>query len=263
MSYEELPAELAGRICLEVTSQVLRHLEGTSATEVAGRVARIVVQTLQEERERALRSQLVEVCQDLALKGFMEGTSGNVSARLDPQRFLITPSGVPKGGLAPQTLPVMTVAGELLQGGAPSTEVKMHQAAYFHRPDVGAVVHAHPPYATGFAAAGIPLDTPVLPEAILVLGKVPLVEYGTPSTWELPKALEPHFEGHNVFLLANHGALALGRNLDEARHRMETLELFANVLLVSRLLGGEKFLTGEQLERLAWVSSNPRENGSR
>jgi len=259
MLHDELPAEMVGRICLEVTARILPHLDGASAPDLIGRVARVVVGALREERERSLGNELVSICRQLASRGFMEGTAGNVSARLDGGRFLITPSGVRKGELEPGQLSLMSVSGEHLGGGRPSSEARMHRIIYAVRPDVGAVVHAHPPYATGFAAAGIPLDQPVLPEAILVLGRVPLVEYGTPSTDEVPGTLEPHLAGHDVFLLANHGALALGSNLDQARHRMETLELFANLLLVARLMGGEQLLSGEQLERLAWVNSHPGE----
>jgi L-fuculose-phosphate aldolase len=126
----------------------------------------------------------------------------------------------------------------------------MHLFCYKKRPDIGAIVHGHPPFSTGFAAAGLSLDKTVLPEALLILGKVPLVEYGTPSTKEVPQRLEPYVLSHNVFLLANHGALTLGRNLAEACHRMETLELFAKIITISRMLGGEKTLSKEEEEKL-------------
>jgi L-fuculose-phosphate aldolase len=128
--------------------------------------------------------------------------------------------------------------------------MKMHLASYLQRPDVGAIIHAHPPFATAFAAAGLALDMPVLPEAILILGSVPLVEYGMPSTDEVPEKLTPYLPDHNVFLLANHGALVFGKNIKEASHRMETLELYAKVILMARILGGEKLLSAENLERL-------------
>jgi L-fuculose-phosphate aldolase len=207
---------------------------------------------MREQREENLRGSIVKVCRNLHSMGFFAGTSGNVSARLTDDEILITPSGVNKGELEAGQIVKVDRKGEKLAGpGSPTSEIKMHLHCYDKRSEIGAIVHAHPPFATGFAAAGIPLDRPVLPEAILILGSIPLVEYGTPSTWEVPLALDPHLPHHNAFLLANHGTLTLGSDLVQAAHRTETIELFAKIILIARLLGGEKLLTREHLEKLA------------
>ena len=204
-------------------------------------------------------AELLKTCRLFDRAGFFPGKSGNVSLRLTDSTFLITPSGVRKSELAPEDLVEMDLAGRVLrQDKKPSSEAKMHCHVYQKRQEIKAVVHAHPPFATGFAAAGLPLDTPVLPEAILVLGRVPLAAYGTPGTWEVPESLTPYLErGDNAFLLSNHGALTIGETLDQAAHLMETLELFAQVLLISRLLGGEKLLSREDLEKLSRTHPQP------
>lgn len=210
-----------------------------------------------EFRESSLKKEIVETCRYLQQKGFFPGTSGNVSIRLDDNRFLITPSGQRKDTLSEESLISVDREGNILcDKGRASSELKMHLFSYSRRSDINAIVHAHPPFSTGFAAAGIPLDRPVLPEAILILGSIPLVEYGTPSTWEVPLALEPYLSSHDTFLLSNHGALTLGRDLREAAHRMETLELFAQVVVIARMLGGEKLLTKAHLEKLAEAHRN-------
>jgi len=208
-------------------------------------------------RESLQKNEMVETCRYLQQKGFFPGTSGNVSIRLDENSFLITPSGQRKDTLSENSLISVDSEGNM-QGnrGRASSELKMHLFSYSVRSDVNAIVHAHPPFSTGFATAGIPLDRPVLPEAILILGSIPLVEYGTPSTWEVPLALEPYLSSHDTFLLSNHGALTLGHDLREAAHRMETLELFAQVVVIARMLGGEKLLTKAHLEKLAEAHSS-------
>jgi L-fuculose-phosphate aldolase len=199
----------------------------------------------------ALKEEIIGAGSYLFSQGFMPGTSGNISARTGNGSILITPSGISKGRITKEYIVALDGDGNVLDGaGRPSSEAKMHLACYRCRPDVRAVVHAHPPYSTAFAAARIPLDMPVLPEAILVLGKVPLVEYSTPSTREVPENLEPYLAGHNAFLLANHGALTLGESIREASHRMETMETMARVIAISRILGGEKPLSPDEIRRL-------------
>jgi len=218
-------------------------------------IRELAVSAWRELRESSIRKEMVELCSYMQQKGFFPGTSGNVSVRLGGGRFLITPSGQRKDTLSEDSLTAVDSGGNVLEGdGKASSELKMHLFSYSKRSDVNAIVHAHPPFSTGFAAAGLPLDRPVLPEAILILGSIPLVEFGTPSTWEVPQSLEPYLSSHDVFLLSNHGALALGRDLREAAHRMETLELFAQVIVIARMLGGEKLLTREQLQKLAEVN---------
>jgi L-fuculose-phosphate aldolase len=132
----------------------------------------------------------------------------------------------------------------------PSSEMQMHLEVYRRRPDVQAVVHAHPPTATGFAVAGIPLDRAVLAEVVCTLGSVPIAEYATPSTKELPEAVGQYVQAHDGMLLANHGALTLGKDLFSAYFKMETIEHFAKISLVARLLGGERILSREEVYRL-------------
>lgn len=219
-------------------------------------ITQSICQALNKEKEENLKKNLLKFCHNLNNQGFFSGTSGNLSIRAssNPNEILITPSGVNKGELILDDIIKMNLEGDKIQGHRkPTSEIKMHLWIYQKREDIGAIVHAHPPFATGFAAAGLSLDQEVLPEAILVLGKVPLVEYATPSTWELPQNLDQYLKEHNSFLLANHGALTLGENIEQASHRMETLELFAKVILIARILGGEKLLTKEQLDKLSKI----------
>jgi len=245
--------------CFPILSRLATRLPGSKLEEAGKMIAEGLAEFFQAEKAENQVTELLRTCKLLDQAGFFPGKSGNISIRRTPETFLITPTGVRKTELTSPDLVEMSMNGHIISGKRkPSSEVKMHCHIYQKRPDVKAVVHAHPPFATGFAAAGLPLDVPVLPEAILVLGKIALAEYGTPGTWELPHSLTPYLErGDNTFLLSNHGALTLGDSLGRASHRMETLELFANVLLISRLLGGEKILSSSELEKLALTHSNP------
>lgn len=198
-----------------------------------------------------LRLALLACGRRLDALGFAPATDGNLSARVGPDRYLVTPAGREKGSLLPEDLLVVDADGRVLEGtGRPSTETRMHLLCYRKRPGVGGVVHAHPPVATAFAASGAPLDAPVMPEIILTVGPVPLVPYATPGTEELARALEPWIEGHDAFLLASHGVLALGEDLREALHRMERVEHLAKVTLAARLLGGPRPLSEAQVASL-------------
>ncbi len=197
------------------------------------------------------RTALVSSGRRLDALGFAPATDGNLSARLAPDLFLLTPAGMEKGGLSPEDLLVVDLEGRVVEGtGRPSTETPMHLLCYRRRKDVGGVVHAHPPVATAFAAAGVPLDAPVMPEIVLTVGPVPLVPYAAPGSEELARALEPWVGGHDAFLLASHGVLTLGRDLREALHRMERVEHLARVTLAARLLGGPRALTDAQVGTL-------------
>jgi L-fuculose-phosphate aldolase len=201
---------------------------------------------------------IVDACRSLRRQGFFAGTSGNVSVRLGPDQFLITPSGVGKDELLPEMLIRMNLQGQKLEGTlAASSEYRMHRLIYRKRPEIRAVVHAHPPCCTAFASAGAGLDTALLAEAVLILGRVPLVEYGTPSTEEVPEKLEIHLGRNLAFLLSNHGALTLGQTAAEAANRMETLEFLARVTLISRILGGERPLNEEQLKKVLAIRGLP------
>ena len=200
-----------------------------------------------------LRADIVEVGRRLWLRGFVASNDGNISVRIGPDRLLMTPASVSKGFMSPEMMVITDLSGRLIEGAPgrkPSSEALMHLAAYRQRPDVGAVVHAHPPLATGFAVAGIPLDRAVLAEVVTTLGSIPIAEYGTPSTPELAATVEPYLKSHDGLLLANHGALALGKDLFAAYYKMETIEHFARISLVARMLGREHLLSREEVIRL-------------
>jgi L-fuculose-phosphate aldolase len=205
----------------------------------------------QVSTETQLRADIVEVGRRLYARGYTASNDGNVSVRLDGQRLLMTPTSVCKGFMSPDMMCITDLDGRKLQGDRdPSSEMQMHLEVYRRRPDVNAVVHAHPPIATGFAVAGIPLDRAVLAEVVTTLGSVPIAEYATPSTKELPDAVRQYVQAHDGMLLANHGALTLGKDLFSAYYKMETIEHFAKISLVARLLGGERILSREEVLRL-------------
>lgn len=203
--------------------------------------------------EDQLRQDIVEVGRRLWTRGFVASNDGNISVRLPGDRLLMTPTGVSKGFMTPGMMVVTDLEGRQIAGEPgrkASSEIKLHLVAYRHRSDVQAVVHAHPPLATGFAVAGMPLNRAVLAEVVTTLGSIPLAEYGTPSTPELPASVEPYIRSHDAILLANHGALAVGKDLFAAYYKMETIEHFARISLVARLLGREQLLTRQEVDRL-------------
>lgn len=194
---------------------------------------------------------IVTVCRRLYERGLIAGGEGNVSVRLGPDRVLATPAGLSKVDVTEADLVEVALDGRRLAGGRRvSTEIAMHLRVHARRPDVRAVVHAHPPTATGFAVAGEDFMAAVLPEVIFGLGPVPLVPYGQPGTPELADRLEPFVAGHDVFLLANHGATACGPTLTLAHQRMESLEQAARIVLAARLLGRVTPLAPEQVQAL-------------
>ncbi len=201
--------------------------------------------------EPALRDAIVEVGRRLYARGYTASNDGNISARLDANRLLMTPKSVCKGFMSADMMVITDLDGKKLAGDRePSSEMQMHLEVYRQRPDANAVVHAHPPTATGFAVAGIPLDRAVLAEVITTLGSVPIADYATPSTKELPDAVRRYVKAHDGMLLANHGALTLGSDLFGAYYKMETIEHFAKISLVARLLGGERLLSRQEVDRL-------------
>ena len=184
------------------------------------------------------RDEIVDVCHRLYERGLIAGPDGNVSVRLSSGEIVITPSGRSKGRVTAESLVVVDSTGRVIEGdGRPSSEMRMHLRIYERRADVNAVVHAHPPTATGFGVAGLSITAPVLPEVILQMGAVPLVPYATPGTGALPDSMEPFLMQHDAFLLANHGATTVGPTLEMAHHRMESLEHAARILFVARSLG--------------------------
>jgi L-fuculose-phosphate aldolase len=201
--------------------------------------------------ESSLRADIVEVGRRMYARGYTASNDGNISVRLGSDRLLMTPKSVCKGFMTPDMMCVTDLEGRKLQGDRdPSSEMLMHLEVYRQRPDVQAVVHAHPPIATGFAVAGIPLNRAVLAEVLTTLGSIPIAEYATPSTKELPEAVRKYVKAHDGMLLANHGALTLGADVFSAYYKMETIEHFAKISLVARLLGNENLLAREEVARL-------------
>ena len=201
--------------------------------------------------EAQLRADIVEVGRRMYARGYTASNDGNISVRLDAGRLLMTPKSVCKGFMDPAMMCITDLDGKKLAGERdPSSEMQMHLEVYRQRPDVNAVVHAHPPVATAFAVAGIPLDRAVLAEVVTTLGSVPIAEYATPSTKELPEAVRKYVKAHDGMLLANHGALTLGADLFAAYYKMETIEHFANISFVARMLGGERLLSRDEVLRL-------------
>ena len=201
--------------------------------------------------ESTLRADIVEVGRRMYARGYTASNDGNISVRLGADRLLMTPKSVCKGFMTPDMMCITDLEGRKLQGDRdPSSEMLMHLEVYRQRPDAQAVVHAHPPTATGFAVAGIPLDRAVLAEVLTTLGSIPIAEYATPSTRELPEAVRKYIKAHDGMLLANHGALTVGADLYGAYYKMETIEHFAKISLVARLLGRENLLSREEVMRL-------------
>ena len=184
-------------------------------------------------------------------RGLVAATDGNISVRLDSERVMTTPTLMSKGMLEPGDMVIVDMDGEQILGTRKaSSELPMHLLIYKRRPDVNAVVHAHPPNATGFAASGQALNQALISEVILALGCIPLAEYGTPGTHELTDALKPLIPQYDALLMANHGVVTYGADLLTAFMRMETVEHFAKISLVSHLLGGGKLLTREEVAKL-------------
>ena len=180
-----------------------------------------------------------------------EFVAGNISVKVGPNEYYCTPTGVSKGYMTPDMIIRVDGEGRKLEGKLnPSSEFKMHLRVYRERPDVNAVVHAHPPTATAFAVCNIPLEQNLLPEAILTVGSVPVCVYGCPSTDEIPDSLMPYLQSHDAFLLQNHGALAVGNTLTKAFFVMDEVEYFAKVSLLARQVGNPQELPCEELEKL-------------
>lgn len=202
------------------------------------------------DSERAVRQTICEIGRRLYRYRYVVATEGNISYRFDDGHIVATPTGVCKGELTPDMLITLDIEGRVHGPGRPSTELPMHLFIYRRRSDVAAVVHAHPLHATAFATAGIPLNECVLPEVITTLGAIPLAAYATPSTQELPQSLEPYVDRYDAILLANHGAVTMGRDLWDAYFKMERLEQFAAVLYLARQLGGARPLGAAEVEKL-------------
>ena len=200
-----------------------------------------------------LREQICDICHKMWQLGWVAANDGNVSVKLPDGTFLATPTGMSKSFITPEKLVHIDQDGQILDASAglkPSSEIKMHLRCYKEREDVGAVLHAHPPVATGYAVANKPLDEYSMIETVIALGSIPVTPYGTPSTYEVPDRIAPYLGEHDALLLQNHGALTGGADLITAYYRMETLELFAKISLNAHLLGGAKEISRENIDRL-------------
>lgn len=200
---------------------------------------------------RNTRELIVEICHRLYANGLVTAMDGNVSVRLENGSFLTTRTSVNKGMVTPDDLVEVDQQGKPMASHLqPSTELGMHLYIYSQRPDVNAVVHAHPTYATGFATAREALDACLFPEVIVGLGAVPLAEYATPSTGDIALTLAPFVKTADAILLANHGAVTYGKDLYDAYFKMEKVEHAAHITFVARMLGGEKNLSASDVEKL-------------
>lgn len=213
-------------------------------------------------KERALREDLVRFGKMLHAQGFVAATDGNLSVRLDSSRVLVTPTGFSKGMMRQEDMVIVDLHGKKLSGFYnPSSEIAMHLTIYRMRPDVDAVVHAHPCTATGFASAGIALDEPLCSEVVITLGAVPLAPYATTGTMELSDSLRPFIPFHDAILMANHGVVAYGEDLPRAYMRMEAVEHYAKIVLATRQLGSARSLNSRELEKLVAVRTQYVKNG--
>ena len=201
--------------------------------------------------QQDLRQEIVDIGKLVFQKGWVASNDGNISVRLDQRRILCTPTGISKGMMQPDDLIICDYEGTKLEGNRECTsEIAMHLTIYKMRPDVHGVVHAHPPVATGFAVAGRALNLAILPEVVICLGSVPLADYGLPGTAALTDGMLPYIPKYDAILMANHGAVAYGADLQQGYFRMETVEHYARITLVAELLGGAKPLPRVEVRKL-------------
>src|SRR5580658_3397682 len=201
--------------------------------------------------ERKHREEIVRYGRMLHQRGFVAAMDGNLSVRLSGDRILVTPTGVSKGAMHARDLVIVDLEGQRVAGKRNVTsELGMHLLVYRLRPDIQAIVHAHPPTATGFAAAGMALTEPLVCEVVMGLGCIPLAGYGTPGTSELAQTLIPYVPQYDAILMSNHGVVAYGDTLEHAYMKMETVEHFAQIALVTHLLGRQQPLKQVEIDKL-------------
>ena len=187
--------------------------------------------------EEQARRSICETGDKLYNRGFVAANDGNISVKIDDDTIIVTPTGVSKGGMKPESLVKMKLDGRVIGDNKPSSEVKMHIRVYRLNKAVHSVVHAHPPASTAFAIARIPLDRPIMSEAVLTLGIVPVAEYALPGTNEVPDSIEPYVHSHNAVLLANHGILTWGDDVAQAMYRIESAEQYCNIMIKLKQIG--------------------------
>lgn len=197
------------------------------------------------------KAELVKYCRRMYERRLVAGTEGNLSVRISDNEIWMTPTGVNKGDVTEDMLVCLDIEGNIVAGDRePTSERWMHLEAYRQRPDVMAVVHGHPVFCCAFASARVPLPEGIHPEIISTIGDVPLVPYAKPSSPKLADAVRPYYRNHNCFLLENHGALAVGRSLQEAYHRLEVLEMYAASMFYAQMLGGPRRLKASEIQEL-------------
>jgi len=211
--------------------------------------------------EYRLRQEIVRVTQIVADQGLIRSSDGNISVRLDKDRFLVTPSGLYKMTMEPDDPIIVNQQGEMLTENPnlkPTSEIQMQLEAYRQRPDVNAVLHAHPPYATALTFNGVPFPSDFLPEVLIALGDVPTVPYATPGTAELAESIRENIKNHNSVLLSNHGSISVGKTLEEALIALERLEHAAYTYHLARALGEPQALSETELEKLRTIGTKIR-----
>jgi len=209
--------------------------------------------------EREIRADIVDVCHKIYNNGWVAANDGNVSVMIEDDLAICTPTGISKGVMTPDMLIKVDINGKMIEGEKdlkPSSEIKMHLDILKNKPGVNSVVHAHPPYGTAFAVAGVPLNDCILPEIVISLGHIPLTKYGTPSTFEIPDSVREHLKDNFVFLLENHGALSTGSDVYQAYYRMESMELFAKIAVIARTIGNVNTISEPNVKKLLKLRSD-------
>ncbi|MHB1346988.1 MAG: class II aldolase/adducin family protein [Candidatus Humimicrobiaceae bacterium] len=214
---------------------------------------------MNSKSEREIRADIVDVCHKIYNNGWVAANDGNISVLIEDGLAICTPTGISKGVMTPDMLIKVDINGNMIEGEKdlrPSSEIKMHLDILKNKPGVNSVVHAHPPYGTAFAVAGVPLNDCILPEIVISLGHIPLTKYGTPSTFEIPDSVREHLKDNFVFLLENHGALSTGSDVYQAYYRMESMELFAKIAVIARSIGNVNTISEPNVKKLLKLRSD-------
>lgn len=203
--------------------------------------------------EEEIKQKICDIGKRIYWNGYVAANDGNITVRINENEIITTPTGISKGFMTPDMLVKADMNGNIIESHGnyrPSSELKMHLRVYKERKDIFSVVHAHCPYATSFAIAGIPLTKAIMPEATISLGMVPIAKYGTPSTNEIPDAISEYLQKCDAMLLENHGVLTYGQDLTSAYYKLESVEFFAKLTFLTDMLGGGKEFTDEQIDKL-------------
>ncbi|WP_432800243.1 class II aldolase/adducin family protein [Poriferisphaera sp. WC338] len=208
-----------------------------------------------------LKKDMCEIGKNIWMRQYCAGNEGNHSVKVSDDRFLVTPTGISKGFLTPDDICLVDGKGDLVEpnskGRRPSSEIKVHLAIYRVRKDVNAVIHSHPPHATAFAIAGIPLPEGVHPEAEVFLGKVKTAKFAMPSTEDLPNSLLPLInEQTNTLLMGNHGSVSFSFDLTDAYYKLEILDAYCRILLLTKQVGKINILSQSDMQGLLKVKES-------